>query len=188
MAGVSAPSAALLRRYLKNIKKDPSEPKYRRIRVANDRFAAVWAEGAARDLLGAAGWVADPADGGFLILPVAVSPQVFEMLLDAAAPPAPAVAAAPPLPQAASPPPAVAAAAAAERAKKDAVLAKEKAAVAERLRRAKAEKARIKKQLEADREEAARRRARDSHATQRPLGSNVQRYSDIGVDLNKGGG
>lgn len=181
-------AAVLLRRYLTNILKNPSDSKYRRIRVANERFAsAVWSSPAARELLSAAGWETVTADGEeWLVLPLDVAPDAFEILLSQAVP---AATAATPVPQADAG--AVSSSSLSrqeqEQHKKAAVLAKERAAMEAHLRKVKAEKDRIRKQLEDDRQEAARRQLRASHATERSFGSRINRFADVGVDLNKGG-
>lgn len=186
---LSVSAAELLRRYLRNIKKHPGDPKYRTIRLGNDKFAAVWAESAARELLTAAGWVADPADPGFITLPLDLAPDAMELLLDQVPTPPPqsqTQTIRPPDSSAAAAP--RAAAAHGEAARKEAAIAQERAEVKRKLQQMKAEKERIKRQLEADRLEAAGRQARASQACPIRPGANIARYSDIGVDLNRGGG
>ena len=188
---VPADATALLTRYLSNILKNPNDSKYRRIRVANDRFAsAVWSSPAARELLAAAGWETLTADGEeWVVLPLDVAPDAMEILLSQAAPPATAPTS---VRQAGAG--AVSSSSSSlssrqeqEQHKKAAVLAKERAAMDAHLRKLKADKARIRKQLEDDRQEAARRQLRASHATERNFGSRINRFADVGVDLNKGG-
>jgi hypothetical protein len=199
---ITSDAVALLSRYLTNILKNPDDAKYRRIRVGNERFAAaVWSSPAARSLLEAAGWETIEADDGmWTVLPADVAPDAMEILLSQAAtaaqPSSPHVngaAGAASASAAVAPGPNRSSATGSTRAeqeahKKAAVLAKERAANEAQMRKLKADKLRIRKQLEADRQEAARRQLRDSHATERNFGSRINRFADVGVDLNKGGG
>jgi hypothetical protein len=190
--GVPNDAAVLLRKYLRNIVKHPQDPKYRRIRLANDAFAVIWGSVAVQDLLTSAGWVVDATDSGFITLPLAVEPDAMQLLLDAAAPVGPAAgAAAQPLKVSTISVPVRAkriSTGQTEAERKKATISKERAEVANTLRRMKDEKARIKKQLDDDRREAQGRQMRASKRTGPPPGANIQRFADVGVDLNKGGG
>lgn len=62
----------LMQKYAGNVAKDPTNPKFRQIRLGNEKFAAmVWAYEAAQLLLIAAGWSLRIKDG-FLVLPLEV--------------------------------------------------------------------------------------------------------------------
>ena len=74
-------------------------------------------------------------------------------------------------------------------AKRAAGIAAERLKIAEQIKADKAERARIRAQMQADRSNTATRELRTSRA-QLPAGggANINRYGDIGVDLNSGGG
>jgi hypothetical protein len=78
----------------------------------------------------------------------------------------------------------------AESSKAELKAAEERAKLLLNLKRQKADKARIRKQMEADRKQVACRKLKSSQSklTNAGGGANVARYADIGVDLNSGGG
>jgi len=201
----------LFRKIAGNVKADPTNERFRRLKLSNAKFLErVWNNEQLQMLMLAAGWVVEES-GEAVVLPETADTNILWDLVNemdpqpaAQAPVAPspvAAAAASRAAAAASTAPAPASSAAcapgggssaSKRAKvasgEEAVLA-ERQKVLDKIKREKAEKRRIKAQMQADRVNQQHREIRASHA-QLPEGggTRLNRFSDIGVDLNKGGG
>lgn len=60
---LSRTAFTLMQRYLATINDDPTNPRFRRIRLGNTQFKMIWREGAVKELLWAAGWRDDVEEG-----------------------------------------------------------------------------------------------------------------------------
>eukprot|EP00039_Didymoeca_costata_P018771 m.334909 g.334909 ORF g.334909 m.334909 type:complete len:175 (+) comp17461_c0_seq1:117-641(+) len=161
----------VLKKYAENIQKDPTNPKYRKIRLANARFAAIWNLEDARALLLSTGWQTDIEDG-FIVLPSEYNAEGLLEMATENAPPPPTVV----TPSTQTPTkPAPKKTAAPNDAQQQALL---------KMKKDREEMARIKAQIAADRAQVATRRLQASHAQERQFGNRITRYGDIGVDLN----
>eukprot|EP00054_Salpingoeca_dolichothecata_P002948 m.24618 g.24618 ORF g.24618 m.24618 type:complete len:192 (+) comp13413_c0_seq2:139-714(+) len=163
--------------FARNVEKDPTEPKYRKINLSNDKFVArVWRHEVARNFLLASGW---HEENGFLVLP---SGQVMtEALVSLNRRLAPT----------SSPSPATSvpsSALSAQEEKKRQALKAEREKLKAKMQRDKEERARVKAQIEADRKNKAAQGVEASKARDIKFGGNINRFEDIGVDLNRGGG
>jgi len=178
----------LLSKYAGNVSKDPTNQKFRRIRLGNAKFAAVWEREEAKQLLAASGWRSDIEDG-YLVLPGEADHTVFAMFVDELVQSLPAptpVAAQPDRPQAAvASAPAKSAQGMSDKEKEFHESRRKALATA---KRASDEKKRIRAQIESDRDQVSKRKLKDSKAKEKKFGANVSRYADIGVDLNGSAG
>eukprot|EP00038_Savillea_parva_P006319 m.162955 g.162955 ORF g.162955 m.162955 type:complete len:208 (+) comp12250_c0_seq1:2087-2710(+) len=197
-------AAILLRQCLHNIQKAPSNLQHRRIHTVSKRFTPVWSLPPARLILEASGWIPDPEDHHYIVLPLDVDPACMELLINEAASPTMHaggdVASSPPCrantekhtekirddERAADRDGATSNEDDEEKEREEAAIAKRRAHEAERMRRIKAERDRVRKQIEADRrQEATSKRHQRTPSLScgfRP-GANMNRFAD----LNQGG-
>lgn len=188
----------LFRKIAGNVKADPTNEKYRKLKLTNAKFRAkVWDHPQMQTLMQAAGWeVQSFEEGEAVVLPQNADPAVLWELVNEMQPTqaqAPASASGPA--QTPAQTPSVGSVPAPLSKDALAVLAERERGLA-KVNREKAEKRRIKEQMLADRANSAQREIRASHA-QLPQGggagaagyggARVTRFGDVGVDLNKGG-
>lgn len=197
----------LFRKIAGNVKADPTNERFRRLKLTNAKFVErVWNNEQHQMLMLAAGWIVEEG-GAAVVLPATADTNILwdlvnemdpQPVTEAVAPSPVAAAAATRASAGAAPKPAAAGGSgassnsASKRVKhassgEEAVLA-ERQRVLDKIKREKAEKNRIKAQMLADRQNQQHREVRASHA-QLPQGggTRLNRFSDIGVDLNKGG-
>eukprot|EP00041_Stephanoeca_diplocostata_P006409 m.83520 g.83520 ORF g.83520 m.83520 type:complete len:178 (-) comp16349_c0_seq1:572-1105(-) len=177
MSGLSKSDVVLLRKYLSNIEAHGDNMKYRRIRLENARFAPTWANAFARDLLNAAGWRTDKEDG-YIVLPNEVQPDVMRLLLSEY----------PEYTSEPNPNTEVHKVADDQQTEKQALIAEQRQQYLDQKRRDLERKRRLKAEIEADRAQVATVQSRPSVQNRPTFGSNIARYSDIGVDLNRSSG
>lgn len=191
MDPLSASDVAVLRKYCNNIKKDVSNAKYRRVRLGNEKFAVLWANPNVQQLLNVAGWTTE-AEEGYLVLPVAVAPDVMTMLL--AEYPEPQTTLAPtPTPitttaSAPTPTPTPTTTLTKEQIKKQKVIDAERQKVKDQIRVEKDRKRKMREAINNDRQQVATVKSKKSVQNVPTFGGRVTRFADVGVDLNKGGG
>jgi hypothetical protein len=174
-----------LRTILNNVKTEPGNEKFRQLRAANKTFnGKLWVHAAARDVMRILGWT---ESGDLVVLKefnegdVEITLTLLSDLIEE--PPVNGTSCprteqnGPPQKQTTHSPGGV-----------NLEHQKQMEFLKEQRRKTEEEKRRIAAQIQADRQEASTRETKPSHAREIKFGSNVARFKDIGVDLNKGGG
>lgn len=178
-----------------NIHNHPAESKYRTINLSNAGFHdRVWIHPIAQTLLALCGW---NEVGGSLQLPEGDMDgliPVLQALYGQTAPAAPTPAAAPLRPATTTGAPTTTAAPnpnpnPTADSRKAAAITEEREKAQQQMAREKAERARIKQQIDEDRRNVAvRPTLQASHAGGPAPGSRMTTFRDVGVDLNASGG
>lgn len=174
-----------LLKIIQNVLDHPAAENYRRLRTANKTFQQrVWRHSAAQELMAAIGWIEVEGD---VVLPSDIVPQeavialtklkslLEEQLKTTSGASSDQTSQHEPTPTTTA-------------STESAISHQERMRkLKETQKRVEEEKRRIAEQIKADRQEASKKESRASHGRQLKFGGKLNRFEDIGVDLNAGG-